>query len=123
MRRTVLLVSAGLVAAGCNGGGAQPRVIAGADPGRGRAAIERVGCAACHEIPGVRGPRGRVGPSLDGFARRALVGGRVPNRSDLLVLWVRDAPALSPRTGMPPMPLTQAEARDVAAYLYTLQPR
>ena len=82
-----------------------------------------MGCGACHEIPGVRWPRGRVGPSLDGFARRALIGGQFPNRPDILGLWVRNAPALSPRTGMPPMPLSEQEARDVAAYLYTLDAR
>jgi len=27
---------------------------------------------------------------------------------------------LLPDTGMPPMPLSEAEARDIAAYLYTL---
>jgi dihydrodipicolinate synthase/N-acetylneuraminate lyase len=31
-----------------------------------------------------------------------------------------DAPSMAPDTGMPPIPLTEEEARDVAAYLYTL---
>lgn len=123
MKRVTVLMSAGLAAAACDGGAMQPRALANAEPARGRATIERVGCAACHQIPGVRGPKGRVGPSLDGFAERALIGGRVPNRPDLLVLWVRDAPALIPGTGMPPMPLTESESRDVAAYLYTLDAR
>ena len=39
---------------------------------------------------------------------------------DVLVRWLIDAPSLDPGTGMPPMPLTQAQARDVAAYLYEL---
>lgn len=94
--------------------------MAGADAGRGRQIIERVGCGACHVVPGVSWPQGRVGPSLDGFARQALIAGRFSNQPETLALWVRNAPALSPGTAMPPMPLTEQEARDVAAYLFTL---
>lgn len=93
----------------------------GADPGRGRELVRAVGCAVCHEIPGVRGPRGRIGPPLGGFADRALIAGQFPNTPDTLALWVREAPALSPATGMPPMPLDEAQARDVAAFLGTLR--
>ena len=89
---------------------------------RGREIIERVGCAACHTIPGVGWPKGRIGPPLDGFAGQALIAGRVPNRADVLVAFVRDAPSVVPGTGMPSMPLSEEESRDVAAYLYTLQP-
>ena len=94
--------------------------VRGGDPAAGRERIRLVGCGACHDIPGVDGPRGRVGPSLDGFARRSLIAGRIPNRPGELTLWVRNAPAFDPQTGMPPMPLDEQEARDVAAYLYTL---
>ena len=98
-----------------------PRVIAGADAARGLEVIKRVGCAACHRIPGIAWPKGAVGGDLEGFARRSLIAGRLPNQPDTLVVWLQDPPALSPETGMPPMPLSSAEARDVAAYLYTLQ--
>lgn len=84
--------------------------------------IERVGCAACHTIPGIGWPKGRVGPPLKGFAEQSLIAGRVPNRPDVLAAFVRNAPAVVPETGMPPMPLSEEEARDVAAYLYTLRP-
>ena len=43
-----------------------------ADPAaakRGLAAIERVQCAACHEIKGVDWPKGRTGPSLLDYRR------------------------------------------------------
>lgn len=98
-----------------------PRVIAGADADAGLAVIERVGCAACHSVPGVAWPTGTVGGSLEGFAGRSLIAGRFPNQPETLVRWLRDAPSLSPETGMPPMPITDAQARDVAAYLYTLR--
>lgn len=100
-----------------------PRTIAGADPPRGLAVIERTGCAACHVVPGVDWPKGLSGPSLEGFGSSPMVAGRLPNQPAVLTAWLIDAPSLSPETGMPPMPLTEAEARDVAAYLYTLDER
>lgn len=117
----VLIVSA--IAAACDGADVQRRVLAGADAGEGRRVIQRVGCGACHVIPGVAWPKGRTGPPLEGFAARPLIAGVLPNQPDTLVHFVRDAPALAPQTGMPPMPITEQEARDVAAYLYTLDPR
>lgn len=89
-----------------------------ADARAGLAAIERVGCGACHAIPGLAWPRGRAGPHLGGMAERALIAGRLPNRPEVLAAFVRNAPALTPQTAMPAMPLSKAEARDIAAYLY-----
>lgn len=94
-----------------------------ADPARGRELVRAVGCGACHTIPGVSWPRGTVAPSLEGFGDRTLIAGRFANEPETLTLWVRDAPALIPETGMTPMPLDEQEARDVAAYLYTLSAR
>lgn len=121
-RRLERIVFAGLAlcAAACTDA---PARVRGGDPAVGRELIRRVGCGACHDIPGVGGPKGRVGPPLDGFAARSLIAGRVPNRPGELILWVRNAPALDPQTGMPPMPLDAQEARHVAAYLYTLDGR
>lgn len=113
----------GLILCACEGGKVQPRALSGADAGLGRDITERVGCGACHQIPGVTWPQGKVGPSLEGFADRALIAGRFPNQPETLARFVRDAPSLSPETGMPPMPLTEEEARHVAAYLYTLHAR
>lgn len=90
------------------------------DVKRGRAAIVRVGCAACHEIPGIDWPRGRTGPSLVGFDDIGLIAGAVPNTPENLSNFVRNAPAVKPGSTMPAMPLTQEESRDVAAYLYGL---
>lgn len=97
-----------------------PRPLAQADATQGLALIERHGCAACHAIPGVRWPQGRTGGNLAGVGARPMIAGRLPNQPEVMAAFVRDAPALLPDTGMPPMPLTDAEARDVAAYLYTL---
>lgn len=94
-----------------------------ADAAEGRQIIERAGCGACHQIPGVAWPEGRLGPSLAGFAHQGLIAGRLSNRPDMLAAFVRDAPALVPGTTMPAMPLSEEESRDVAAYLYTLDSR
>lgn len=112
---------AGLALGACLDKSDLPRQLAGADPERGRETAERVACAACHEIPGIAWPKGQVGGPLAGFANRPMIAGRLPNQPDVLVRWLIDAPSLSPGTGMPPQPLTTAQARDVAAYLYTLR--
>lgn len=104
----------------CEPGEPRPRQIAGADPLRGLATLRGAGCAACHDIPGVAWPKGTTGGPLEGFAARPMVAGRFPNRPDVLVRWLRDAPSLSPDTAMPASDLSEAQARDIAAYLYTL---
>ncbi|HEV7346214.1 MAG TPA: c-type cytochrome [Devosia sp.] len=120
--RGVLLAAMVLAVAACQQEGvpAEHRIVDG-DPERGRAAIVAIGCGACHHVPGVRGAHGVVGPSLDAFGHRKLIGGVMPNEPTILVQWVQDAPSLIPETGMPDLPLSQAQARDIAAYLYTLR--
>lgn len=61
-----------------------------------------------------------VGPPLMEWARRGYVAGRLPNAPENLVAWLRDPQAISPGSAMPNLGLTAAEARDAAAYLYTL---
>jgi mono/diheme cytochrome c family protein len=91
------------------------------DPASGRRIIARLECGACHAIPGVRPARGRVGPTLHGFARRGYIAGQFPNRPAVLVQWIADAPRLDPRTAMPAFRLSARETRDIASYLYTLR--
>jgi cytochrome c len=93
----------------------------GGDPDRGRELIELKNCGACHTIPGVRGARGVVGPPLTSFARRGFVGGEVPNTPVNLVRWIRDPHQVEARTAMPALGLDERQARDVAAFLYTLR--
>ena len=52
-----------------------------------------------------------------------MIAGRLPNQPDVLTAWLIDAPSLAPGTAMPPSPITEAEARDIAAWLYTLDER
>ena len=97
----------------------------GEDAARGRALIASgaYGCAACHTIPGIRAPRGIVGPDLTGFARRPFIAGQLPNTSEVLVAFLQDPPALVPKTGMPNLGLKVEDARRIAAYLNTMEPR
>jgi cytochrome c len=87
---------------------------------RGARLIVQYGCSSCHTVPGVREARGRVGPPLDFFAERSFIGGELPNTPDMLVHWIMDPPGLIPATAMPRMDVSERDARDIAAYLYSL---
>jgi cytochrome c2 len=90
------------------------------DADRGRRLLTHYGCVTCHSIPGVSGEHGNVGPPLEGVARRVYIAGFVPNTPDNLMLWIRQPDAIEPLTGMPSLGVSAADARDMAAYLYTL---
>jgi cytochrome c2 len=94
--------------------------IAGGDAERGRLLIQRYRCGACHKIEGIRGANGVVGPPLTDYAQRVLLAGILPNAPRTLVPWLIDPPGMAPNTAMPNLGVTEPEARDMAAYLYTL---
>jgi cytochrome c1 len=123
------LLGAGLVLmavgalAGCTGGHAtRPYSVAvDGSPQRGRALIVHYGCGACHTIPGIYTARGLVGPPLFFWSRRTMIAGELPNNPANLVRWIENPPAIEPGTAMPNLGVTPPQARDIAAYLYTLQ--
>jgi cytochrome c oxidase assembly factor CtaG/cytochrome c2 len=88
---------------------------------RGRDAMRKYGCQSCHTIPGVRGARALVGPPLAGIAQRSFIAGVLDNSPGHMVEWLRDPPAVAPRTAMPNLGVTEKDARDMTAYLYTLR--
>lgn len=98
-----------------------PRYVADADPERGEELIRAYGCHSCHTVPGVPGADGLVGPPLIHWQKRVYIGGRVPNTPELLVAWIMDPRAIDERTAMPDLGVTEADARDMAAYLFTLE--
>lgn len=110
-----------MLLAGCKQPPEERHFATAASIERGERVIERVGCGSCHDIPGIAWPRGRLGPPLDAFADRRLIAGRLANRPELLAAFLQDAPALVPGTAMPAMPISREEARDAAAYLYSLR--
>lgn len=99
---------------------ARVHVLTGGNPDVGRQALQERPCGACHQIPGVTGAQGRVGPPLDHFASRAFIAGRANNTPENLIRWIEDPHAIDPQSAMPPMGVGEREARDMAAYLYTL---
>jgi mono/diheme cytochrome c family protein len=92
-----------------------------ADPARGRQVIEQYACIVCHEIPGVVGASVPVGPPLQRMARRSFIAGVIPNTPDNMVRWLRAPEAFVPDGAMPNLGVTEQDARDMAAYLETLQ--
>jgi cytochrome c1 len=112
-----------LSVAGCQGGKTERvyAVYTGGDWHRGAETIQKYRCGACHVIPGIRDANGYVGPPLNSFAKRTFVGGEVPNQPEYLVQWIKSPQSIEPGTAMPTLGLSDQEARDVAAYLYTLR--
>lgn len=93
----------------------------GGDARQGRTGIRKYGCNTCHEISGVPGARGLIGPSLDGIGQRYYIAGELPNTPDNLMLWIEHPRQVEPHTAMPEMGVTEQDGRDIAAYLYTLR--
>ncbi len=118
----LVVLGAGLTLAACGQIiGTPAQNVQGGDPARGREALNSYGCGACHSIPGVQGANATVGPPLDRFAYRRFVAGELPNQPDNLVKWIMNPQSVEPGTAMPNLNVSDATARDMAAYLYTLQ--
>lgn len=99
----------------------EARALTGGEPERGIAAIGQYGCGSCHDIPGIRGARGTIGPPLEGIASRSYLAGRLPNSPANMAHWIRQPQHVEPGTAMPDMGITETDARDITAYLYTLR--
>jgi len=97
------------------------RVVEGGDAERGKAAIATYGCGSCHMIPGIENADGLVGPPLIHWSRRRIIAGEVPNDPERLITWLTVPQSIEPGTAMPNMGVTDGQARDIAAYLYTLR--
>ncbi|MDX5376452.1 MAG: c-type cytochrome [Halomonas sp.] len=117
-RTVLLLLLPLLIASGCSSDEAEPPP---GDPEVGQAAIREYGCGSCHVIPGIGGADGRTGPSLERIAKRVYLAGVLPNTPDDMMRWIREPEAVDPRTAMPNMGVSESDARDITAYLYTLK--
>ena len=87
----------------------------------GAALIARVGCGACHIIPGIPGANGLVGPPLDHMSRRIFIAGLLRNTPQNMERWLMHPQAIVRGNAMPEMGLTRTQAQDIAAYLATLR--
>lgn len=118
----LLLVSLLLVSCAANTNQSQTTtIVEGGDPYRGAQAIQRNGCHACHRIPGIRGANSYVGPPLNGWSERQYIAGNLQNDPNNLIAWIMNPQSIEPGTAMPNMDIDEQQARDIAAYLYTLE--
>ena len=127
MKRTGLLLLLLLATAACNRDEAAKAMkpvdvppIGNAT--RGKELVAQYGCNVCHVVPGIDGPQGALGPSLAGLSARPTISfGTVQNTPENLVKYIQDPPAMNPQSSMPPIGLTDVDAKDIAAYLLTLK--
>jgi len=122
MHGLVLAIPALIGASACGSAGGEPyRAVPGGNPGRGAVALKTYGCGACHVIPGIGGADGMVGPPLTAFGRRTIIAGELTNSEDNLIRWIQHPQGVIPGNVMPDLGVTAQDARDIAAYLYTLK--
>jgi len=117
----VACVIAGALLAGCGGTKEFAVDVPGGDAERGHAALVAYQCGACHVIAGVAGARGQVGPPLKEFRHRVYIAGRLPNEPTTLIRFIQNPPAMIEDTAMPEVGVSEAQATDMAAYLYRLE--
>src|SRR5438270_7827929 len=98
---------------------AQAAAITGGDPNRGEALFIEYGCGSCHAVQNVRTATGNVGPPLDGIATRVILAGHLANNPANMEHWIQDPQQVSPGTAMPDLNVSQRDARDITAFLYT----
>jgi len=99
----------------------EAETLTGGSVTRGQAAIGKYGCGACHTIPGIQGATATVGPPLTRAAVRQYLGGHLPNSPDNMIKWVQHPQLIDPRNVMPELGVTDQDAKDIAAYLFTLR--
>jgi len=116
----IVAVLAAAALSACDQAGPTATTMAAGDPSRGREALRTYGCVTCHTIPGVPNAAGAVGPPLTQLARRAYIAG-APNDPDHLVRFIAHPRQERPGTPMPELGVSDHDARDMAAYLYTLR--
>jgi cytochrome c2 len=113
----VIATALGLVLAACEA----PQTVPAGDPERGRLLLRQFGCGDCHTIPGVAAAKGSVGPPLAGISSRVYLGGVLANTPENMARFIRAPQEANPRTVMPDLQVGESHARDMVAYLYTLQ--
>lgn len=91
------------------------------NPEHGKDLVTQYGCTSCHIVPGIDGPKGMVGPSLEHVASRQIIAGHVTNTAPAMSAYLQNPQSADPQNVMPNLGLKPDEARDITAYLYTLK--
>lgn len=107
-----------MLLAGCDARLPDREPITGGDPAHGRDLIAQFGCGSCHTIPGIKGATATVGPPLQDMRKRVYLGGVVNNTPEQLARWIVNPKQFDEKTAMPAVGVDEAQARDIAAYLY-----
>lgn len=119
--RTARVTAICVMLTSCTPHDADVRAVIGGDIERGRVAIRQYACQTCHFIPGVTGADKLVGPPLSGIASRKYLAGVLTNTPEHMVEWIRHPQRIDPLSAMPELGVSERDARDIAAYLYTLR--
>jgi cytochrome c len=121
MKAIILSLLATACFTACKPSGATERwasEVTGGIPEKGKDAIGKHGCIACHTIDGMSS-EAMVGPPLTRMAARSYLAGNMQNNASNLIRFIQHPREVHNDTAMPEMGLTDGEARDIAAYLYT----
>jgi cytochrome c oxidase assembly factor CtaG/cytochrome c2 len=120
-RTLLVLFLLGTLAACGTSAQKEAEAMTGGSVSRGKTAINKYGCAACHTIPGIDNAVATVGPPLTQIARRQYLGGHLVNTPENMMKWLQHPQQIDPKNAMPEMGVTDQDARDIAAFLYTLR--
>jgi|GEM_PF-3469772 caa(3)-type oxidase subunit IV len=78
------------------------------------------GCTGCHMAPNIPGG-GQIGPNQGHFSQRpTIAGGVLPNTPEAVENWIMDPQKYKPGTLMPNLSVTEQQAKDLTAFLYSL---
>jgi cytochrome c2 len=98
--------------------------MTGGDPAVGKEKIVLHDCHFCHEIPGIPVNRDRRGPSLKHWARQSTIAKKWPNTPENLEDFIQHPERMLHGAGlkneMTMLTVKAADAKDIAAYLYSL---
>ncbi|MBV8920151.1 c-type cytochrome [Bradyrhizobium sp.] len=117
----VLVVLLAAALSGCGQGKAAGPANFNGDPKRGADLVRSYGCGGCHDIPGIANADGNVGPPLHRIGARTYIAGFLQNSPDNMAFWIQDPQKVLPGNAMPQMGIPPDQARDIAAFLYTLK--
>lgn len=91
---TPLFVSLALLLTGCGPSTARKnwasQITGGGDFDRGKSAILKYGCVACHTVDGIQVSQALVGPPLTHMASRSYVAGMLENTPPNLMHWIQN---------------------------------
>jgi|SRR5450755_923946 cytochrome c len=94
--------------------------LTGGAPEAGRTKLAMRACGSCHVIPGVPRAEGKSAPSLAGWSGRRTFLNNVPNTPAELEKWLDKPSHRKPGTNMPDIALSPQDARDMTAYLFSI---